>query len=154
MSEPKRTSPSFLIAVAVIVFAVVAYFGWEFVAPNPSGESELIVRNLSSAIAAEMGPFRRALREVERAARDSPEKRREAIEQIDDMAEDLGDRIVDLADAATTDIEMVRGISLSTQENRLARVRRLSLEGRARAGQMVAETKANLAASGQEQDDE
>ena len=154
MSEARRTSTSFLVAVAIAIFATVGYFGWQYVAPNPSGESELIVRNLSAAIAAEMGPFRRALREVERGARGSAEARREAVQKIDDMAQDVSDRIVDLADQATTDVELVSGISLSTQENRLARVRRMSLEGRARVGQMVAETKAALAAAATEDGDE
>lgn len=151
MSEKQGISPSFVIAIAVVVFAVVGYFGWQYLAPNPAGESELIVRDLSSAIAAEVGPFRRELRSVQRAARASAD-RQEALQKLDDLAQDVGDRIVDLADEATTRIEMVRGISLSTMENRLARVRRLSLEGRARVGQMVAEAKAELAGVEDEDD--
>ncbi len=151
MSEKQGISPSFIIAIAVVVFGVVGYFGWQYLAPNPAGESELIVRDLSSAIAAEVGPFRRELRSVQRAARMATDTK-DAMQKFDDLAQDVSDRIVDLADEATTRIEMVRGISLSTMENRLARVRRLSLEGRARVGQMVAEAKAELAVV--EDDDE
>jgi len=145
----QRTSPSFIFAVAVIVIAIVGYLGWRYVAPNASGNSEMIVRSLSAAIAAEMGPFRRSLREIEREARGSESAKRAAQQRIDDLAQDVIDKIVDLADQAATDVEMVAGIAMNTQENRLTRVRRLSLEGRARVGQLVAEAKLALATDAQ-----
>ncbi len=144
MSE-QRTSPSFLIVVGLMVVAGLAYLIWPFLAPNPVGESEMVVRTLSTSIAGELGPFRRAVRQIEREARRSAETAATARERIDDLATDVNDRIVDLADQATFAVEAIQGISLSTQENRLSRVRRLSLEGRARVGQIVAEAKAALA---------
>jgi len=143
MSET-RNSPSFLIAVFLVIAAVVGFVGWQFLKPNPIGQSDVVVRRLSAAIAEQMGPFRAAVREIQRSDRDTPEMRQAARDRIDELARAVNDQIEDLSDAAITEIESISGIGLRTQENRLSRIRRLSLEGRARVGQLVGEAKSAL----------
>lgn len=129
------------------MLAGAGYLAWLVFKPNPVGESDMIVRRYSAAIAEQMGPFRRALRDVQRDAGETPELRQQAIARIDELARELNLKIEDLTDEAVSAIEMLDGIGLRTQENRLSRIRRLSLEGRSRVGQVVAETKADLARS-------
>lgn len=144
MDQPK-SSLSFRIAVAALVVAVVGFGGWYFfLKPNPVGQSEWVVRSFSEKVAAKRGPFRSAVRDIQRNAGDTPELRRASLDRIDQLAREFSDAIEDLTDAAILEIEMIQGIGLRTQENRLSRIRRLSLEGRASAGQIVAEAKAAI----------
>lgn len=135
----KGSSPSFLVAVALVVAVPLGYFGWQYLRPNPVAQSETAVRDASAAIAQELSPFRRAVRQLSReAGGDAPAVER-ARARMDELAGEVVDRIENIADEATNQVESIEGISLNTQDNRLRRIRRLSLEARTRVSQIVAE---------------
>lgn len=143
--DVRSWSPSFKVAVGLLVVAVIGYAAWYVFKPNPIARSEMVVRQFDRAVGEKSGPFRAAVREVQRSAGATAELRQAARDRIDTLAREMNDAIEDLTDQAVSDVESISGIGLRTQENRLGRIRRISLEGRARVGQIVAEAKAALA---------
>lgn len=135
----RQSSPSFLVALAVVVALPLGYLAWTILRPNPVAQSEQVVRDASAAIAKELAPFRRAVRELSREAGGDPTTAARARGRIDQLAAEVVDEVENLADEATFAVESIEGISLNTQENRLRRIRRLSLEARSRVAQLVAE---------------
>jgi hypothetical protein len=144
--EAGKTAPSFIATIAVVALLAVGYVAWLILRPNPIAESEMVVRDFSSAAAAEIGPLRRALREeVARYAAD-PSTLVPVQVAIDKHAADARETIEALAEDARDRIELIDGIGLRTQENRLQRIQSRKADAQARINSLVADAKSRLPA--------
>lgn len=139
-----RTAPSFIATIVVIVLLVAGYLAWDIWRPSGGARSEQVVREFGSDAAAEIGPLRRALREQTQRYKADPSSVDEVRKAIDDLAADARAKIEQLADAAREEIEMMEGIGLRTQENRLNRVRDHKADAESRIASLVDEARAKL----------
>lgn len=139
-----KTAPSFIATMAALALLVVGYFAWEIYRPNPIARSEMVVREFNSNAAAEIGPLRRALRDEVRRYKSDPDSLEDVRDVIDDLIAEARTNIEYLADGARDEIEMIGGIGLRTQENRLGRVRRVKADALSRIDRLASETRAKL----------
>lgn len=145
-SAAGKTAPSFIATIAIIVLLVAGYAAWTLLRPSPIGESEMVVRDFSSAVASELGPLRRILRqEVERYGGDAGQLVNVRV-AIDKHAENTKEKIETLAEDARDRIELIDGIGLKTQENRIQRIQSRKTEALTRVDGLAAEARGKLPA--------
>jgi hypothetical protein len=143
-----KTAPSFIATLAVLALLVAGYLAWEIYRPNPIARSEMVVREFNSSAAAEIGPLRRALRDEVQRYNSNPESLEDVRGTIDDLVADARANVEYLADGARDQIEVIEGIGLRTQENRLGRVRRVKEDALSRIDRLASEVRAKLPETG------
>lgn len=126
-SAAGRAAPSFVIAVAVPVAALVGFLAWELLRVTPHQESEEIVRQFARSAAAEVGRFRRTARAMSRPT-SGPTAAPQAIGTP--AAEAVG-RLERQAEIARERLDLVEGIPPRTHDNRLGRIERRLRESKA-----------------------
>jgi hypothetical protein len=137
LSERGAARRSFMIAVAAVIVALVAYVGWALLRPDPYSVSERIVRDARRGVAAQVRNFQR---EVDIAARDAKRgnqdigaviegHKTDALKEIDVVVDTARDRIAEL------------DISIRTQRNRLDRIDTRAEEARNMVNDLAAEAK-------------
>lgn len=139
-----KTAPSFIATVGAIVLLVAGYLLWDIYRPNPVARSEQVVREFARAAAAEVGPLRRALREQIRRYEADPDTLEDVREAIEELAQTAREKLDELADAAYDEIDMMDGISMRTQDNRLSRLRQRKAEAESRINSLVDEARLKL----------
>jgi hypothetical protein len=141
MNASGKTAPSFIAAVALLVLAIVGYVLWGILRPTPIARSEMIVRDFTAAVAGELGPLRRALREEVARYEANPSTVDSVRAAIDERADEAREKVEMLADDAIDQLSMLEGIGLQTQENRLQRIKKRQAEGEERVESLVAEAR-------------
>ena len=117
-SEQGRTSPSFLIAVLLVVLAVGGYASWRYFRPNPYRQSEQVVRDSKRGLKALVGEFEQSLRDLGRKSGLDAGQRRQEVDRLTRGAISDIDSFVDDARSQLADLD----ISLNTHQNRTARL--------------------------------
>jgi hypothetical protein len=141
-----KTAPSFIATIAILVLLAVGYVAWTILSPNPIAQSEMVVRDFSKAAAAELGPLRRALRDEVARYKGDPATLASVRNAIDDRAASVRETIETLADEARDRIDLIDGIGLQTQDNRLQRIQSRKADAQARINGLVAEARGQLPA--------
>ncbi len=144
MNESGKTAPSFIAAVAILVLVIVGYVLWGILRPTPIARSEMIVRDFTAAVAGELGPLRRALREEVGRYESNPSAVDSVRTTIDERADEAREAIEILASDAIDQLTMLEGIGLQTQDNRLQRIKKRQAEGEERIDSLVAEARDKL----------
>ncbi|HYD46985.1 MAG TPA: hypothetical protein VEB21_01490 [Terriglobales bacterium] len=129
MASVRQWSPSFVVAITLLVAGAAGVVVWQLWRPNDVAASEQVVRELAAGIAKQVGPFRRQLRRITNAPAISPDESAQAVRKVDELAADAIDRIEQLEEEASAQIEAMSGISLKTQDNRLGRIEDRVREG-------------------------
>lgn len=140
-----RSSPSFRIAVAALVLAVVGYAAWLYFRPNPYAVSERIVRDFVARASGDVRDFRRDLRSLLSKAKQrelKPDAIRAEIDEIVDSANRRIDEHYDKTIDELLDLE----IRLRTQRNRRNRIATRAEEAKELIADLAAEAKENLGA--------
>lgn len=148
MGTSGKTAPSFIVTMVVVALLVAAYLAFGIWSPNDIARSERAVRDFTRAAAAEIGPLRRALREQTQRYEANPDSLEEVRAAIDDLADDAKANVEEVADATREEIEMMDGIGLRTQENRLGRVQQRKADAESRISSLVNEARSKLPAEG------
>jgi len=148
MDSSGKTAPSFIATVVVLVLAVVGYFAWGILSPNPIARSAMVVRDFSTAAANELGSLRRVLREEMDRYKKDPGTVGSVRAAIDEHADEARDDIGRLADDAADQIALIEGIGLRTQDNRLQRIKKRTTEVEQRIDDLVAEMRGKLPPDG------
>jgi len=143
-SAAGKTAPSFIATIAVIVLLAAGYVAWTLFRPSPVAESEMAVRDFSTAAAAELGPLRRTLREEVERYNGDPKQLVNVRVAIDKHAGAAKVKIEALADDARDRIELIDGIGLNTQENRIQRIQSRKTEALTRVDGLAAEARGKL----------
>lgn len=144
MQPVRQWSPSFIVAVTLLVAGTVGYIGWHLWRPNDVVASEQVVRRFAGAVAKEVGPLRRKLRRLTGAATMTEAERTAAAKQLEELADDANDRIDQLVEDASSEIEAMDRISVKTQDNRINRIEDRAQEARAAITAAVTEAKQSL----------
>ena len=139
-----RSSPSFLIAVAVSVFVVGGYTAWRVLAPNPHKQSERIVREFGKAASQEAGSARRAMRKAVAVAANKENSVPAALQAIDAELADAGILLDRLAETTRENIEDLENLPLRTLRNRLRRIDRRQAETKELLGEIAQRLKEQL----------
>lgn len=145
--EPRRrSSPSFIIAIVLLVASVGGYAAWRIWRPNDVARSDQLVREFVQDAAREVKQFGRSARRLAAEATGGADASAVA-KQIDASAEQTAKRLDDLSDEARDRIDALEGISLKTQRNRVGRVRMRLEEAKGMVTEVAAEVKDELAQS-------
>ena len=113
----RRTSPSFIIAIGVVVLALLAYGMWAYLRPSPHAASENVVRELSRTLGREVSAFRREMRTFADQKLPDAKARNAAVASVDERTEKALERIEKHADAARDELSDW-DIPIRTQRNR------------------------------------
>jgi len=132
-----RSSPSFLIAVALVVLTGAGYVGWRIWRPNPSRESERVVRQFAKEAGREIGALRRALRKLKVEGKAS-------VAAIDRRAAEVRKALEGRAEAARTRIENIEDLGWRTLRNREGRIDKRLAETEQFLKEVVADAKSGL----------
>ncbi len=138
-SERGNTSPSFLIAILVVVALVAGFFGWRYLSPNPHKRSEQIVRESRGVLSSEVRDFEQALRDVMAKGSD-PATRLQSIEKSADEAKKSIDGYVDQARSRLSDLE----IPLKKYQNRAERIGQKADDAKRIIDERVAEKRSQI----------
>ena len=138
-----NNSPSFVIAVAVAVFAVVGYAAWSYFRPGPYAVSEHIVRDFVATMSGEVREFRGDLRRLKNKGKRGPEEAEAAIAEIDVLVEETTESIDQRLEEAYDELHEL-DIRLRTQRNRRKRLNQRATEATELVGDLAEETKQNL----------
>jgi uncharacterized membrane protein YccC len=116
-----RSSPSFQIAVAGLLLAVVGYALWSYFRPNPYAVSEQMVRDFIGRASTDVRDFRRDLQALVSRAKQKELEADALIAEIDQLVASASQRVDQHYDEAIDrllDLE----IRLRTQRNRRGRI--------------------------------
>lgn len=138
-----RSSPSFLIAISILILGIVGYGAWSYLRPNENVRSERVVRQFARAVGKEVNSFRRRTRQVVRKKHASSEEVAKAMAKIDDDAEKTMDEIQERADQARDELVSL-DIEIRTQRNRSRRLDTREDEARAEIAGLATEAKSRL----------
>ena len=136
-----KTSPSFLIAVLLVILIVAGFAGWRFLRPDPFRESEMIVRESRRVLNGQVRDFEQELRDLMTKAGLEPAARIAAIEQKSAGAKVEIDRYLDEARAELSELD----IPLKTHKNRADRLGEKAEEAKQMIDERVAEKREQLA---------
>jgi len=123
MAWLRESSPSFLIAVALVVLTVTGYVAWRVFRPNQVKQSDRIARGFARDAARLVGAYRRSLLDVTRTSGGHPADTAKAEAEIEGRTEETLRTLRKSADAAQARLDEMEGISLRTLRNRLDRIR-------------------------------
>lgn len=140
-NERGKTSPSFLIAVLLVILAVVGVVGWRYLKPNPFRQSEMIVRESRSVLNARVRDFEQDLRDLMAKSGMDGAARVAAIEKEAAEAKTEIDRYLDEARAELSELD----IPLKTHQNRVDRLAEKAAEAKQMIDERLAEKRAQLA---------
>jgi transcriptional regulator with AAA-type ATPase domain len=138
----QKNSPSFLVAVGLVVLAVGGSLAWRWLRPNPHAESEELVRGFVAAATGEVQELRRAVREL--AARAEPSRLSETEVALANRREDTRRSLDELAAATQDALDALEGLSLQTLRNRSARLRDRLAATKAYVEEIIADARADL----------
>ncbi len=139
-SQKGKTSPSFLVAVILVVAAVVGVVGWRYLKPNPFKQSEAVVRESGRNFRTQLGDFEQELNALLKKPGLDAAQRIEAIEKQAETAKAAIDRYVDEGRAQLADLE----IPLKTHQNRADRLGQKADEAKSMIDDRVSEKRAQL----------
>jgi hypothetical protein len=140
-----RSSPSFQIAVAAAVLAVVGYGAWLYFRPNPYAVSERIVRDFVGRASGDVRDFRRDLRSLLAKAKQRGLKPDALAAEIDQLVASASQRVDEHYDKAIDELLDLE-IRLRTQRNRRSRMATRAEEAKELIADLAAEAKENLGA--------
>jgi hypothetical protein len=143
LSEKGKTSPSFLIAVLVVVVGVVGVIGWRYFRPNPFKQSEYIVRESRVVLSTRVRDFEQEVLDLVQKAGSDPSETLVAIEKHADATKDEIDRYIDEARARLSELD----IPLKTHQNRADRLGEKADEAKAIIDDRVEEKREQLSGS-------
>ncbi len=136
-----KTSPSFLIAILLVVVIAVGAVAWRFLRPDPFRASEMIVRESRRVLNAQVRDFEQELRDLMTKSGMEPDARIAAIEQKSAAAKVEIDRYLDEARAELSELD----IPLKTHKNRADRLGEKAEEAKQMIDERVAEKREQLA---------
>jgi predicted ATP-dependent protease len=140
-----RSSPSFLIAVGLLIVVAGGYVAWRWLKPpTPRALSERIVRQFTKDVAAEVGAYRKQVRLITARAEDGEMAVAAATEQIENKAREAVARVKNLTDEASARIEEIEELRWKAMQNRLDRIRQRAQETREYIAEIEAAAKAEL----------
>lgn len=139
-SQGGKTSPSFLMAILLVVVAVVGVFGWRYLRPNPFRQSETIVRESRRVLNARVRDFEQELRDLTNKSGMDAAARIAAIEKQGEEAKAEIDRYLDEARAELSELD----IPLKTHQNRADRLGEKADEAKQMIEERVAEKREQL----------
>ena len=125
-----KNSPSFVIAVAVTIVAVVGYAAWQRWRPNPVRQSDRIVREFARDSRDLVRSYRRALRAMQRDLGSEPGDAARIEAAIETQTDVAIEALEGLAEDTEARLDEMDGISLRTLRNRVGRVRKRREEAR------------------------
>lgn len=138
-----RSSPSFLIAVTLLLVAIAAYLGWRIWSPTDVTRSERIVRQFAKDVAVEVKSYRRELRRL--LDRSEPSLREdEFARRLESTRMQVLGRVSALAESARQRIDDLERVSLKTQQNRWRRIQKRVDEAEAMIAELTAEMRAGF----------
>lgn len=141
MEQRGATSPSFLIAVVGLPLAVVGYFAWTYLVPDPVKASDELVREIRRSAAREM----RACQRAAAAAAEAKDSQVEAVlSQVEKCTEQALARIDEEAGAALVRLPAFK-LAERTQRNRSERIDKATRDARDNAATLLEETRRRLA---------
>lgn len=140
LSNRGKTSPSFLLAILIVVLGVIGVTGWRYFRPNPLKRSEEIVRESRRALNNGVRSFERDLSELMKKTGMEPAERIAAIEKRALEAKREIDDAVDAVRAELAELD----IPLRTHQNRSTRVDARAEEAKAMVDERVAEKREQL----------
>lgn len=139
-SEKGKTSPSFLIAVVIVVVGVLGVVGWRYLKPDPFKQSEMVVRESGRAFRTELADFERDILEVLKKPGLDSAARIVALEtKANEVKAEIDDQL-DQARAKLTELD----IPLKTHQNRADRVAKKADEAKAIVDDRVDEKREQL----------
>lgn len=113
----RRSSPSFFIAIAVVMLALLAYGMWAYLRPSAHAASEQVVRELARTLGREVSAFRREMRSLADQKLPDAKARSAAVASVDERTEKALERVEKHADAARDELSDW-DIPIRTQRNR------------------------------------
>jgi predicted negative regulator of RcsB-dependent stress response len=143
LSERGKTSPSFLIAVLVVVLGVVGVFGWRYFKPNPFKQSENIVRESRVVLSDSVRDFEQEVRDLAQKPGADPATTLAAIEKQAETAKAEIDSYVDEARGRLSELD----IPLKTHQNRADRLGEKADEAKSIIDDRVEEKREQLSGS-------
>jgi len=140
LSERGRTSPSFLLAVLLLVVGIGGYGAWRLFKPDPYRQSEQVVRDSRQALNLIVSDFRRKLAAVMDEKGTAPAERIAAVEKLGQEAELRIDEFLDDARQELSELD----IALRTHKNRSDRLVEKADDAKAMVNEGVAHAKARI----------
>jgi hypothetical protein len=140
----RRSSPSFVAAVLLVVVAVGGYAAWRIWFPPPGKRAERIVRTFVRDAAREVGAFRRAMRDLRAEVEIDPATRERAVGTIDAQVRAAVAAIEAGAEEALRQLEEIDDLAVQTHRNRVRRVRMRVKEATDLVAELAAESKGKL----------
>lgn len=138
-----KSSPSFLIAVTVLVLSVVGYAAWSYLRPGPYAVSEQIVRDFVGTLSGEVRDFRRDLRALGKKGESDPSKVDAVVAEIDQLVLKAKTEIDDQMELAVDEL-LDLDIRVRTQRNRRDRLDKRAGEAAELVVDLAEETKEKL----------
>jgi hypothetical protein len=142
-ASSRRSSPSFLIGISVLVIGVIGYAAWSYLRPSEHVQSERLVRDFARSVGKEVNAFRRQTRTIVRKEHEAPEELAAAMAAIDERAEETMQRIEEHADQSRDELVQL-DIAIRTQRNRTRRLDTREEEAREEISGLAAEAKSRL----------
>ena len=142
LSSKGRSSPSFIIAVTVLIVGVIGYGAWSYLRPNPYVASEHLVRDFARTMSRDVRQYRRKLRALSEK-KPSPQQLPDVLAKIDQLATDSTNEIDDRMEELRERMEDF-DIKLNTQRNRIDRLRSRATEAKEMVANLAAEAKEKL----------
>jgi len=118
LSERGRTSPSFIIAILLLIIGVGGYGAWRLFKPDPYRQSEQIVRDSRQALKAIVSDFHLKVTTAMDKRSVSAEER---IAEIDKLSEEATREVDNYLDEARQELSEL-DIALRTHKNRSDRL--------------------------------
>ena len=140
LSERGRTSPSFLLAILLLVVGVGGYGAWRLFKPDPYRQSEQVVRDSRQALNIIVSDFRRKLGAVMDKKDTAPAERVAEVEKLGQEAELRIDEYLDDARQELSELD----IALRTHKNRSDRLVAKADDAKAMVKEGVEHAKARI----------
>ncbi len=139
-SDAGKTSPSFLIAVLLVIVGVGGMVGWRYLGPNPFRESESVVRESRRVLSTRVRDFEQDLRVLTSKHGLDDAQRLAGIEKRAEVVKAEIDSYLDQARAALSELD----IPLKTHQNRADRLGKKADEAKNMIDDRVAEKREQL----------
>lgn len=139
-----RTSPSFIVAVAVVLLAVGGYVAWQMRSGGSHGASDEIVRDFVSAVGRDTAEYRRSLGAAVALERPTAESLQAAIAKVDAAAADVSAKVEAQAETTRGRLEALEDLPVRTLRNRLARIDKRLQESKDFIAELAKSTKERL----------
>jgi len=140
-SETGKTSPSFMVAVLLVVALILGYFGWGYLFPNPFKASELVVRESRRELSTRVRDFDQEIRVLMDKQGLSDSQRLREVEKLAQETKTAIDEYIDEARDRLAEIDT----PLKTHQNRDERLTEKADDAKTMIDDRVAEKRDQLA---------